>query len=380
MKPSIHAFTSHHGLGIGATVMILAGCGGGQLPSVSQQGVPEWQATQAGTPACPDVPRGEIQCLALIQSKSGINPTVAGWTPADLQARYKLPSGEKGSGQIVALVDAFNNPNVARDLSTYRSHFGLGKAKFFKYNQEGKQGNYPGGSFGWGVEIDLDAQMASASCPRCTIYLIEANSSNAIDLQVAEAEAVKLGAHIVSDSWICYGKVDCVKKSDFDKPGVEYLGASGDNGINDTGAPAALDSVAAIGGTILTKSGSQYREVVWRGAGGGCNKGVNKPKWQKDKICSGRALSDASAVAMGVAEYDSYGYQGWMTIGGTSVSAPLLAGVFGLAGNARLEKGGRTFWNPLHRNDLYDVCHRSCLFGTYSYGGGWGSPNGIGGL
>jgi subtilase family serine protease len=379
MKLSIHDFTSHHWVGVGAAAAILAGCGG-ELPqtSVLQQGIPGWQATQAGTPACPGVPRGEIQCLALIQSKSGISPTVAGWAPADFQARYKLPSSKKGSGQIVALVDAYDNPHVAKDLSAYRSYFRLGKAKFFKYNQEGERSNYPSPNAGWGVEIDLDAQMVSATCPLCTIYLIEADSADYGDFEVAEAEAVKLGAHIVSNSWICYGSVSCVKKSYFDKPGVEYLAGSGDDGINHIGAPAALDSVAAIGGTILSKNGSQYHEVVWNGAGGGCAKSIQKPKWQHDKICSGRALGDASAVAMGVAEYDTYGYGGWLTVGGTSVSSPLLAGVFGLAGNARLEKGGRTFWNPLHRNDLYDVCHGSCLFGKYSYGGGWGSPNGIG--
>ena len=83
---------------------------------------------------------------------------------------------------------------------------------------------------------------------------------------------------------------------------------------------------------------------------------------------------------MGVAEYDSYGYGGWLMSGGTSVSAPLLAGVFGLAGNATQQKGGRTFWESKHHKDLYDVCAGSCLFSTYSYGGGWGSPDGIAAL
>jgi subtilase family serine protease len=364
---------------IALAVAVLAGCGGGQGSTGANLVPPQSQIMRAGVPACPNVPRGQIQCLALIQSPSGISPAAAGWAPADFQAHYKLPSGTKGSGQIVAVVDAYDNPNVANDLATYRTEFGLGAAKFFKYNQEGQQGNYPSGSTGWGIEIDLDVEMASATCPLCTIELIEANSADSSDLEAAEAQAVKLGAHIVSNSWICFGSISCVKKSSFDKPGVEYLAASGDDGLG-VGAPAAFADVAAIGGTVLSKNGSQYGEVVWSGSGGGCATGIKKPKWQHDKICSGRALSDASAVAVGVAEFDSYGYGGWLTSGGTSVSAPLLAGVFGLAGNAAHQKGGRTFWESKHDKDLYDVCAGSCLFSTYSYGGGWGSPDGIGGF
>lgn len=376
MKLSIHSFTSRYCLGVYAGAAILAGCGGGQASTGANLVPLQSQVTRAGVPACPNVPRGQIQCLALIQSKSGISPAVAGWAPADFQAHYKLPSGTKGSGQIVAIVDAYDNPNVANDLATYRTEFGLGTAKLFKYNQEGKQSSYPSGNAGWGVEIDLDVEMASATCPLCTIYLIEANSNDSSDLEAAEAEAVKLGAHIVSNSWVCSGYDSCVNQSDFDKPGVEYLAASGEDGLG-VGAPAAFADVAAIGGTVLSKNGSQYNEVVWNGSGGGCATGIKKPKWQHDKICSGRAVGDASAVAMGVAEYDSYGYGGWLTSGGTSVSAPLLAGVFGLAGNATQQKGGRTFWESKHHKDLYDVCAGSCLFSTYSYGGGWGSPDGI---
>jgi hypothetical protein len=376
VKLSIHQRTARYCRGIYAAAAILAGCGGGQAFSGANLVPPQSQVTRAGVPACPNVARGRIQCLALIQSPSGISPAVAGWAPGDFQARYKLPSGTKGSGEIVAVVDAYDNPNVASDLATYRSEFDLGTAKFFKYNQEGKQGSYPSGNAGWGVEIDLDVEMVSATCPLCTIYLVEAKSNDASDLETAEVEAVKLGAHIVSDGWTCFGS-NCASKSGFDKPGVEYLAASSDDGLG-VGFPAAFADVAAIGGTVLSKNGSQYSEVVWSDAGGGCATGIKKPIWQHDKICSGRALADAAAVATGVAEYDSYSNGGWLMSGGTSVSTPLLAGVFGLAGNADEQKGGRTFWESNHRKDLYDVCAGSCLFSTYSYGGGWGSPDGIG--
>ena len=116
---------------------------------------------------------------------------------------------------------------------------------------------------GWPVEIALDVEMVSAACPLCTIYLVEANSADSSDLQAAETEAVTLGAHIVSNSWGCLGSINCVDVSDFDTPGVTYLAATGDSGLNKVGAPAAFDSVAAIGGTQLQKSGSTYTETVW---------------------------------------------------------------------------------------------------------------------
>jgi len=104
---------------------------------------------------------------------------------------------------------------------------------------------------------------------------------------------------------------------------------------------------------------------------------IKKPRWQHDTVCAGRATNDAAAVSWDLAVYDSYGYSGWFTVGGTSAASPLLAGVFGLAGNATEQVGGRTFWLRKHRRHLYDLCDGSCLFSSYSYGTGWGSPDGI---
>ena len=367
----------------GATVMVsaaaallLAGCAGSQSSTLPGQGLPSAQHFNAA-PACREVAQGKARCLAIIESRSGISRSVAGWGPADFQARYKLPSGTKGAGQIVAIVDAYDNPNVASDLATYRSEFGLGSASFTKYNQEGQTSNYPTGDTSWGTESDLDAQMVSATCPLCTIYLVEANSSSSSDIAIAEKEAVTLGAHIVTNSWACTPAPSCVSQRAFEHKNVIYLAATGDSGSGDVGAPAAFGSVAAIGGTTLSKNGSQYSEVIWDDSSGGCQTREKKPKWQHDDVCPHRAVADASAVANGVAEYDTYGNGGWFTVGGTSVAAPLLAGVFGLAGNAARQDGGRTFWQTKHHKHLYDVCGGSCLFSTYSYPGGWGSPNGI---
>src|SRR5580704_9566517 len=316
-----------------ASIVLLPACGTG-VPSAS---VPERQ-TGSARRACPESP-GHARCQVLM-IKTGVAPDEAGWGPSDLQAAYHLPSASKGNGQIVAVVDAYDNPNVASDLAEYRSYFGLPPANFTKYNQKGQQGNYPKGNVGWASEIDLDVQMVSASCPNCTIYLIEANSFD--DLLVAEKEAVKLGAHIVSNSWACT-RCWANIKSAFNSLGVIYLACAYDDRYGSYG-PAKLDTVVSVGGTVLAKKGSHYKEVAWPDTGGGCASGITKPAWQHDPACAFRTQNDVAAVAWDVAEYDSYGYRGWSTAGGTSVGTPLLAGVYGLAGNASSQHAGKTFW------------------------------------
>lgn len=348
------------------------------------------------TPACSGSRFGRARCEVLIES-TGVRPDIVyGWEPANLEAAYNLPSGTKGAGQVVAIVDAFDNPDVASDLATYRSYWGLPAAKFYKYNQTGQQSNYPTGDSGWGVEIDLDVQMVSAACPLCTIYLIEANSNNTSDLEASEKEAVKLGATIVSNSYDGTG----ASESYYDTPGVTYLASAGDDGYG-LYDPATFDDVVAVGGTELTLNNSTYSETVWAESGAGCSSlGEAKPSWQTiKKDCTYRIGNDISAVAYDVAEYDSYGESGWITVGGTSISSPLMAGVFGLAGNSKSQHGGKTFWslsktqlqNDLHAITSGDVtnCPSKLAstylckagmnqFGQYSGPTGWGSPKGIG--
>lgn len=338
--------------------------------------------------------------MALIDTDVPLHPdTPSGLTPADLQSAYNLPSSSKGSGQIVAIVDAYDNPDVASDLAEYRSTFSLGTANFVKYNQEGQQSNYPQGNAGWGVEIDLDVEMASASCPNCTIWLFEANSNSFNDLAAAEQEAVKLGATVISNSYSatgCRRKCNAKLQKYYDSPGVTYLASAGDSGYG-IGVPAQFDSVVSVGGTdLMPSTGSRgWTETVWSGTGAGCSK-APKPSWQHDPGCKLRTANDVAADGgVPVAEYDTYTQGGWIEVYGTSVSSPFLGGVFGLAGNSTKQNGGKAFWalSTKERNKyLFPVTSGSdgtcsptylCTAGTgeykdYSGPTGWGTPNGIG--
>ncbi len=389
-------------IGLFMSCFMLAACGGGQ-PALGSAAPPLPQIAERNglaRAACPEV-AGTPACSALIESRSGISPAVAGWAPSDLQTAYNLPSSTKGSGQIVAIVDPYDDPNIASDLAAYRSEFGLGTANFTKYNQEGQTSNYPSGNEGWGDNKSTEVEMVSAVCPLCTIYLIEAKNNSARNFEKAEAEAAKLGAHIVMNGWSCPKSLTCVHRSYYDTRGVINVASSGTSGFDENGAPEAFGSVVSVGGTTLAKTSSGYREIVWHYTTAGCSNnggslpGIPKPSWQHDPDCAYRTDTDVSAVAAGVAIYDTYGYGGWLTGGGTTGSAALIAGVFGLAGNASSQNAAKNFWtmSAKKRNtELHYIsggndgmCGGEYLcqagtnqFGTYSGPGGWGTPNGIG--
>lgn len=386
-------------------LLAVAGCAGQgpALPGGAGQSAASRPLHRRGMPAaaCPGSRQNRARCDVLVRTDIAPQNAPQGLTPAQLQSAYKLTkySSSRGAGQIVAIVDAYDNPDVASDLATYRSAFGLPTAKFTKYNQFGQQKNYPEGNFGWGIEIDLDAEMVSASCPNCTIDLIEADSDTWSDMQTAEKEAVKLGAHIVTNSYTGSG----ASQSDYDKRDVTYLASAGDTGYG-LYDPADFTSVVAVGGTELTQDGGKrgWTEVVWSSTngnpyvstGGGCSTRL-KPSWQHDPGCVHRTGNDVSAIAdpdSGVAEYDSYAYAyyGWIVSGGTSVSTPFVAGIFALAGDASKQDGGKRFWDNKSRG-LYKITSGSdgtcsptylCTAGTNEYGSysgpaGWGTPDGI---
>lgn len=381
------------------------------VPFVSRH-VPQWAARHQARTQCPQVV-GKPTCLALLVEKGGMVPLCSpssgcGFTAQQLEAAYGLTKKlGRGSGTKVALIEAGDLAAASSDLSTYRSQYGLGAANLVKYNENGQQNNYPPScqNYGWCVETDLDLDMVSASCPKCTIYLMEAKGGIS-DFETAEAQAVKLGATILSNSWICYGSSDCNDTNFpnyFNTPKIAYLASSGDSGYDAIGGPSALASVIAVGGTQLATSGTGFTESAWSDAGAGCanstnvgGSGVAKPAWQHDPSCSNRTDSDISAEAgcqPGVAVYIGL-YGGWTGVCGTSVASPLLAGVVALAGNAASQNGGQSIWQLTGRQRQYRLhaiksgsdgsCGGSylCTAGTHQYKRysgptGWGTPKTI---
>ncbi|WP_071659733.1 putative Ig domain-containing protein [Streptomyces humi] len=349
---------------------------------------------------------GEANCFAQRrtdirqQLSSALAAAPSGLSPTNLHSAYNLPS-TGGSGLTVAVVDAYNDPNAASDLATYRSQYGLSACTvangcFKQVSQTGSTTSLPTNDSGWAGEEALDIDMVSAVCPNCNIILVEANSATDSDLGTAENEAVALGAKFVSNSW--GGSESSSQTSEdtsyFKHPGVAITVSAGDE---DYGAeyPATSQYVTAVGGTALSTSSTTrgWTESVWKtssseGTGSGCSAYDAKPSWQTDTGCTKRMESDVSAVAdpaTGVAVYDTYGGSGWAVYGGTSASSPIIAGVYALAGTP----GSSDYpakYPYSHTGNLYDVtsgnngsCSTSyfCTAGTgYDGPTGWGTPNG----
>jgi subtilase family serine protease len=338
------------------------------------------------------------------------NATPSGYGPATLQAAYALPSSSAGSGQTVAIVDAYNDPNAAADLAVYRSQYGLSACTvasgcFTQVSQTGSKTSLPRNNGGWAEEESLDMDMVSATCPNCKIILVEATSATTSNLETAENEAAKLGATVITNSY--GGSEYAGSDSAFNHAGIVIVASAGDSGYAEgSQQPCSFATVVCAGGTSLSTANNSrgYTETVWNDASGatgsGCSSLVTKPSWQTDKGCTKRSQSDVSFDAdpnTGVAVYDSYayeGYKGWLVFGGTSVASPALAGVFALAGNGASigPNAAQGIWaaaggglNSVTSGNN-GTCSASikyiCTAGTntdgvYSGPAGWGTPNGV---
>ena len=318
----------------------------------------------------------DAHCDALI--RTGIRTdTPVGYGPADFQSAYKLTAASKqrGKGQTVAIVDAYSNPDLAKDLTTYRAHYKLPACTTASgclriVNQKGKASPLPAGNTDWGVEETLDMDMVSAICPNCHIILVEASNESISGLGAAEDEAAKL-APVISNSWsISTDAPDTTYGKYFNHPGHAITFSGGDIGYG-TRYPADSQYVTAVEGTKLTKAPGTARgwtETVWNeeskgdgATGSGCSQYNTKPTWQKaasvkDTACAKRTQGDVAADAdpfTGAAIYDTYGYGGWFQVGGDSEASPTIAAVYALAGNATKVVYGS--YPYAHTRDLFDV-------------------------
>lgn len=366
-------------------------------------------ASASQRPVCPGpAAAGNGRCAAHVVTDGKGAPQVTtapkGYGPAQFRGAYNLASAAP-AGQTIAIVDAYDDPNIAPDLNAYSGQFGLPLCNsanpcFEKVNQSGSAaGPFPQSNSGWDLEIALDVEVAHGICPNCKILLVEASSSSLADLASSVNTAAALGATEISNSYGGSELSSEVSDTAYNHPGVAVTVSSGDSGYGSFGYPAASPYVITVGGTTLTLSsaGGYGSESVWSGSGSGCSKYLAAPGWQSFlTACSGkRGTADVAADAnpsTGAAVYDSVRYQGrsgWLQVGGTSLSSPLVAGVYALAGG--LPSGAPAASGLYgHLGDasvLHDVtsgsngrCSTVMCKGAAGYDGptGVGTPNGIG--
>ncbi len=324
-------------------------------------------------------------------------------TPAWLQQAYDLTylSQTAAVADTVAIVDAYDDPRAESDLATYRSKYGLpacttANGCFRKVNQNGQPSPLPAGDTGWEEEESLDLDAVSALCPNCRILLVEANSASIVDLDKAIAAAVSLGAKQVSNSWGLTWYVPV--GGPYNYPGVSIIASTGDHGYPGSGQdnyPAANPGVTAAGGTSISAAtgGSSARgfgESAWSldssgwGGSSGCDTQEAKPSYQADVGCSGRSYADISADAnpsTGLVVYDS-GNGGWLLMGGTSLSSPLIAAYEALTG-VNGASPGWAYGVSAQLNDPVSGSTGTCaqaIFYICNAGVGYDGPTGVGSI
>ena len=348
---------------------------------------------------------------------SSTKPT--GLPPSAIASVYNLSglssSSTAGTGQIIAIVDAYHDPHALSDLNTFNAQYGYPALSTCTsltqsgpcFEQADPQGT-PRTNSGWVLEESLDIEWAHAEAPGAKIVLVEAASNSNSNLFGAVSYANSLGATEVSMSW---GGGESSGETSFDADMTHadtfYTASAGDSG-HGAEYPAASPNVIAVGGTTLngcsgTSCSGFTSETTWSSSGGGISSVEAIPGYQSGYSGPVSGASTISALtgakrgipdvsfdanpSTGVSVYDSTSYQGqsgWFTLGGTSVGAPNWAGVLAAgkaAGSTALE-GDSAIYSGGYKTNLRDItsgtngtCGTDCTAGTgYDLVTGLGSP------
>jgi subtilase family serine protease len=275
---------------------------------------------------------------------SGINPYAIGpdnpyYTPKDIQTAYSLPS-TGGSGTI-AIIDAYSDPKISSDLASFCTQWGLTSANLEIHPMSANvQANYQ-----WGMEISLDVEWSHAIAPNAKILLVEANSASTSDLLSAVSYAASRSDVVaISMSW---GASEFSGEQAYDSYFTSNYGAVFFASAGDTGGavtwPSSSPNVVSVGGTTLTQTATGYTETAWSEGGGGISAYEPMPAYQTSAgigtqlSTTYRATPDVSYNAnpnTGFLVLDTYIYNGWYAVGGTSAGAPQWAAIQALGGTA----------------------------------------------
>ncbi|HEY3397207.1 MAG TPA: S53 family peptidase [Armatimonadota bacterium] len=308
---------------LACTALLLTGCGGSGDPA-GQAPVP------SGWEARPPVHIQQVGPAAL-----------SGYTPQQIRHAYgfdTLPG--TGSGEVIAIVDAYGSSTIQSDLNTFCTQFGLPTTTVqIAYPQGGKRRS----NAGWALETSLDVEWAHAMAPGATILLVVANdaSFNSL-LTCVDYAAARAGQ--VSMSW---GGNEFAGETlydfHFNKTGVTFTASSGDSG---GGAqwPAVSPYVVSVGGTSLSldSAGNRLSETAWSGSNGGPSAYEDQPAYQTASQSTGhRTMPDVSYNANPATGFPVYcsasgkGSRAWVQVGGTSAGAPQWAALLARANAAR---------------------------------------------
>lgn len=276
--------------------------------------------------------------------------TPVGLSPANVHTLYDFPtarSAAAGKGETIALVEAYDDPNIEADLAIFDAQFNLPTCTSANkcFTKIYAAGSVPQADAGWALEISLDVEWAHATAPQAKILLVEAAENSFANLFEAVIAAAQ-NANVVSMSW---GGPEFSEETQVDPvfeafPSVAFVASSGDAGFG-VSYPAASPYVLAVGGTtievVFSHRGVAHRlqELAWSSSSGGLSQ-FESPSAAQSVFLNGfpsRAVPDVAFLSdpvTGLAVFDSVPYQGvfgWLQVAGTSAGAPQWSGLIARA-------------------------------------------------
>jgi subtilase family serine protease len=302
---------------------------------------------------------------------SGFSPLEpSGYTPAQITAAYGLnaitfrsSSGATvkgdGTGETIALIEMYHDPNLQSDLATFDKTYGLPAPTLNVVNQAGNQTDS-----GWAQEESLDVEWAHAIAPGASILVVEAAPSYSNSQELANLLAAvntargTPGVVAISMSW---GFSEMPNESSYDPTfttpsghtGITFIAAGGDNGGVEY--PSASPNVLSVGGTTLNlgSTGGYGSETAWYSTGGGYSQFELEPSYQEGIQQTGtRATPDVAFDGdpnTGVEVYSTppgATKGSWQLVGGTSVGAPSWAGIIAIVDQGRALTGKGSLDGP----------------------------------
>jgi probable HAF family extracellular repeat protein/autotransporter-associated beta strand protein len=322
------------------------------------------------------------------------SPATGSLSPQTVRQTYGIDSlisaGGDGTGQTIAIVDAYDDPDIIGDAAAFNScyqlpQFNVSGGPTLTVLSEAIGTPLPGTDpYGptwktdlqtWEQEECLDVEWAHAVAPGANVILFEANSESASDLLTAVTRAAgTAGVSVVSMSWRMTPepgefKGEASYDPDFTTPtghgNVTFLAAAGDS-PGYVIYPAISPNVVSVGGTELDEiSPGVYREDAWWGDSGGPSDPLTgneaEPSYQ---VVAGvpdptgmRETPDVSFLATGVCICDSYDFPGspWIPMSGTSLATPCWAGLIAIADQYRSAEGLPLFTSNTALAALYGL-------------------------
>jgi hypothetical protein len=293
-----------------------------------------------------------------------------GYTPAEIRAAYGMNQvsfgsvAGDGSGQTIAIIDAYNDPTIQADLTAFDAAFGLASTTLKVVSQTGSTTALPPvdpagkGNDNFEGEEALDVEWAHALAPGATIMLVEAQDSSPSNLFAAVNYArQQAGVSVISMS---FGGNETSNETQYDADfttpsgheGVTFVASTGDS-AEPGGYPAFSPNVVATGGTSLSidSLGNYQSETGWSDSGGGISTVESQPSYQGGIVTQSTTARTTPDVAFdadpdtGVSVYDSYNNgttDPWEILGGTSVAAPAWSGLLAVADQGRVIAGETT--------------------------------------